>query len=152
MFSLALIALGSTVTLAPYSNAVDYRLSIARPGLGSSSDGIEPDLRDFGWRAEHAARHGRVEELLRAAASGGVACPASLTTDDVQAYFAWRSSLDAYGRAKADTTLVLLRQSELDAQEEAERAEAQAEGATVTVPEIQYDADAAPYMEIVYRS
>lgn len=146
---LALLAVGATVTLAPYSNAVDYRLSITRPGLGSSVDGIEPhDLSDLGWDESDAAKHPRVRELLWNAASGGCACPADLTTNDVQAYFAWRGSLDAARRAQADSALVVLRQADLDAQEDAERAEV---GETGGGPELMLDADAAPYFEVVYR-
>lgn len=154
MLSLALLALGSTVTLAPYSNAVDYRLSITRPGLGSSVDGLDPhDLSDLGWREDDAAQHPAVREMLWSAASGGCACPAALTTNDVQAYFAWRSSLDAARRAQADSALVLTRQADLDAQEAAERAfvEATSNGPELMLDADSADPDAAPYFEVVYR-
>lgn len=142
MLTLALLALGSTITLnAPYSGAIDYRLSVARPGTYR--------LHDLGWDESDAERHPVVKELLWSAASGGCACPAALTTNDVQAYFAWRSSLDPVRRAQAKSALVLLRQADLDAQEAAERAAVEkiSDG-----PELLLGDDAAaPYMEIVYR-
>jgi hypothetical protein len=100
MLSLALLV-GITITFnAPYSNAVDFRLSIARPGLGSSVDGLDPhDLSDLGWSESDAEKHPAVREILWSAASGGCACPASLTTNDVQAFFTWRSSLDPARRS-----------------------------------------------------
>ncbi len=150
MLTLALLALGATVTLdAPYSGVIDYRLSISRPGLGSSVDGRDPhDLRDLGWRESDAERHPVVREILWNAASGGCAFPASLTTNDVQAYFAWRSSLDPARRAQADDALVLLRQADLDAQEEADRAQVEK---NASVPELELDTDAAPFFEVVQR-
>ena len=149
MLTLALLVVGATVTLAPYSNAVDYRLSISRPGLGSSTDGLDPhDLRDFGWDEADAAAHPSVREMLWSAASGGCAFPAALTTNDVRAYFAWRRGLDPARRAQADDTLVLLRQADLDVQEAAERASVEER---TEVPELLLDDDATPYMEVVYR-
>lgn len=153
MLSLALVALGSTVTFnAPYSGIIDYRLSISRPGLGSSSDGMNPDLRELGWQPEHAAKFPRVEEMLRSAASGGLACPASLTTNDMQMYSAWRDSLDAHSRAQADSALVLIRQADLDAQEDAERAEMEREGAGVFAPEPELTDNQAWVPEVVIRN
>jgi len=153
MLSLALLALGATVTFnAPYSGAVDFRLSVSRPGLGSSTDGNDPhDLRDFGWSDSDAEKHPVVNKLLWSAASGGCACPASLTTNDVQAFFEWRRGLDPARRAQADDALVLLRQADLDAQEEADRAEVEAE-VVQDVPELALDDDAAaPFFEVVQR-
>ena len=150
MLTLCLLAAPAPVTLnAPYSGVIDYRLAISRPGLGSSRDGLDAhDLRDFGWREEDAERHPVVKELLWSAASGGCACPASLTTNDVQAFFEWRRGLDPYSRTKADSALVLLRQADLDAQEDAERASVEERA---EVPELLLDDDATPYMEVVYR-
>ena len=123
MLTLALLALGSTVTLAPYSNAVDFRLSIARPGLGSSIDGAGPDLHDLGWDDVDAERHPIVKELLWDAASGGCANPAGMTTNDVQAFFEWRRGLSNVRRAIVDHNLVVLRQADIDAAEDAAHAE-----------------------------
>ena len=152
MLTLCLLALGATVTFnAPYSGVIDYRLSISRPGLGSSVDGLDPhDLSDLGWSDSDAERHPAVREMLWSAASGGCAFPASLTTNDVQAFFSWRSSLDPARRAQADSALVLLRQADLDAQEDAERAAVEAEQ---DVPELALgdDTDTAPFFEVVQR-
>ncbi len=151
MLSLALLFVGSTITFnAPYSGVIDYRLSISRPGLGSSVDGLDPhDLSDFGWSDSDAEKHPVVKELLWSAASGGCAFPASLTTNDVQAFFEWRRGLDPARRAQADDALVLLRQSDLDAQEEADRAEVEK---NASVPDLALDdADAEPFFEVVYR-
>lgn len=147
---LALLAVGATVTLAPYSGVIDYRLSISRPGLGSSMDGLDPhDLTDLGWREEDAAQHPEVREMLWSAASGGCACPASLTTNDVQSFFEWRRGLDPARRAQADDALVLLRQADLDAEGAAERAEVEE---NQSVPEMLIDAtESAGWFEVVYR-
>lgn len=115
LFSLALLVVGSTVTFnAPYSNAVDFYLQINRPGLGSSSDGLDAhDITEFGMTRDAAQAYPEVAEMLWRAASGGVASPAPMTTNDVQKFLDWKRSLNTDARAQVNYTLTLRRAAEM---------------------------------------
>ena len=67
----------------------------------------------------------------------------------MQAFFEWRRGLDPARRAQADDALVLLRQADLDAKEDAERASVEKRA---EVPEMLIDAtESAGWFEVVYR-
>jgi len=94
---------------------VDYYLQVNRPGLGSSTDGLDAhDITEFGMTRADAQKHPEVAEMLWRAASGGTACPAAMTTNDVQKFFEWKRGLDANARAQLDYTLTLRRAAEME--------------------------------------